>query len=88
MIYEEGKVAQEALEDYAKRNYMPYHSKERYVNFVKKHMRYLTIKTIHPQEPNFPYVYVLFTEASQHVYGNCLEECIDNAIVEIKKRNK
>lgn len=36
---------------------------------------------------NHPCAYRLFTIPSQHVYGNCIEECIDNALEEAERRS-
>lgn len=58
-------------------HYKPKYTMEEHFAFLKRnHMHF---GTEHPQSQD-PYVYCLFTEVSQDVYGDSLEECLDKAI--------
>ena len=62
--------------------YVPKHTQEEYWAFTKHCMSLggIHITTNGYQCTNHPYVYTFFSVPSQHVMGDCLEECLDNAI--------
>ncbi len=76
--YDEGVAIRKVLHEYAKKNYMPKHSYAEYFIFMNNHE--CSFDVCHAQSSNHPWYFGLFTVKSQHVYGDCVEECLDNAI--------
>ena len=76
--FEEGEKARKALKEYAEAHYSPQHTPSEYLAFMNEHE--CSFKVIHPQSENFPYYWGLFTVKSQHVHGDCIEECLDKAM--------
>jgi hypothetical protein len=76
--YDKGKAIREKLHRFAKKNYVPKHSPSEYLKFMNANECDFTIN--HPQSVNHPWYFCLFTVVSQHVYGDCVEECLDNAM--------
>ena len=79
--YAEGEAIREKLNDYARETYKPQFP-DQYLTFMNDHLCDFTRN--HPQSQNHPFVLTLFTAASQHVMGDCVEECLDKAIILIK----
>lgn len=75
---EAGTELRNQLEKAAQRTYVRQNSAQAYVNFLSRHP--CDLKRVHGQSTNFPFVWGLFTVVSQHVYGDCVEECMDKAI--------
>ena len=75
--YDEGKRIRECLHAEAINNYIPRNA-GMYLEFVNKNMCSFTIN--HAQSTNHPYYLTMFCEKSQHVMGDCVEECLDKAI--------
>ena len=65
------------MHEYAKANYIPIHI-GKYLKFMNDNICSFSINGA--QESNHPYYLTLFTERSQHVMGDCVEECLDKAI--------
>ena len=76
--YEEGKAIRNELHTIAMREYKPKHPDVDYLEFMNNNE--CTFTVIHPQSTNHPWYFGLFTIVSQHVYGDCVEECLDRAI--------
>lgn len=76
---------QEGIKSKAKRkanaqeNYHPQHTDTGYIKFIEL-QQVFSINEVHGQNENHPEVYVLFTVGSQHVFGDCIQECLDKAI--------
>lgn len=66
-----------AAEAHAK--YKSRHTAEEQSAFLRFNFMHLSISELHPQDAR-PHVYRLFTIASQWVFGDSLEELLDNAI--------
>lgn len=79
--YAEGESLREELEIMAKKDYKPKHHADFYLSFMNDHE--CSFKRNHPQGQNFPYVWTMFSVISQHVMGDCIQECLDNAIDKI-----
>jgi hypothetical protein len=62
----------------AEENYVAQHAPQEYLAFLGRHEG--KFKKVGPQETNFPYVWQFFSCVSQHVYGDCIEECLDKAM--------
>ncbi len=75
--YERGCKLRKALLTFAKKHYVPKHA-DKYLSFMNDHP--CDFSKNHPQSVNHPYYFTLFTEVSQHVMGDCVEECLDKAI--------
>ena len=75
--YEEGNKIRSDLHEYAKLTYKAKHS-EKYMKFMNNNACKFTVNGA--QERNYPFFFTLFTCASQHVFGDCVEECLDKAI--------
>ena len=78
--YHEGKRIRAEQHVEAKLNYRPKHGSERYLKFMNDNTCKFSIN--HPQSINHPTYFCLFTVKSQHVYGDCVEECLDKAMEE------
>ena len=82
--YSEALKIRKLLHEEAKNNYIPKY-KDEYLLFMNNNE--CNFKINHPQEVNFPYYFTLFTIKSQHVMGDCIEECFDKAIEKTKNYN-
>jgi len=76
--YDEGEKIRRELHADAKKNYVLKHVPYDYLSFMNDNET--TFDIIHPQELNFPSYFGMFTTASQWVYGDCVEECLDKAM--------
>lgn len=65
-------------------NYQPKDSLAEQLEFVRQNLHCMNFTREHAQSEHRT-VYCLFTLPSQHVYGNCLEELLDNAIEAAKE---
>lgn len=81
LSYDDEVKLKNSLKVHAKNNYPPKYPKDRYFNFIKRNMGSFEIQELYPKSQNSPFVYSLFTTVTQKVYGNCLEECLDKAIL-------
>lgn len=75
--YDEAKEIRKNLHEKSKKEYIPKYQ-EQYLTFMNDNECTFTIN--HPQELNFSSYFTLFTIKSQHVMGDCVEECLDKAI--------
>jgi len=76
--YDESKVMRERLHQSALLDYQPKYTHYDYLDFMNRNA--VSIDKISPQDTNHRYYFCLFSIPSQHVYGDCVEECLDNAI--------
>lgn len=76
--FDRGLRLRELLNKIAKKKYKPMHTPERYMEFMSNNEVSFTVN--HPQCSNYPQYLSMFSEVSQHVYGDCTEECLDRAI--------
>ena len=76
--YDEGKRIRKELHEEAKNTYIPKHTSDHYMSFMNSNP--CTFVVCHAQSENHPWYYSLFTVSSQWVYGDVIEECLDNAI--------
>lgn len=83
--YDEGKVLRNELHEYAKKSYVRKFSSDQYLKFMNANECDFTINGA--QSTNHPYYFTLFTVVSQHVMGDCVEECLDKAIYILKGEN-
>ena len=66
------------LHEIAALTYVPKRSAEQYIKWMNlNHPRF---ERVHGQDENHPNYLCLFTVVSQHVYGDCVEECLDVAM--------
>jgi hypothetical protein len=76
--YDEGRKLRLKLKEHAKAYYVSNHTSSQYVDFMNEHE--CTFSVNGNQSTNHPYYWSLFTVASQHVMGDCVEECFDVAM--------
>lgn len=76
--YYTGKELRLELNEISKNAYIKKHSGKEYLDFIEKHLPEFEING--NQNTNFPYYLCMFTEKSQHVYGDSIYECLDKAI--------
>ncbi len=76
--YKDGLVLMKQRHIKALAEYKPKHSPFEYLKFMNDNECSFTRQ--HPQSENHPYYLGLFTVMSQHGYGDCAEECLDNAM--------
>jgi len=75
---EEGAAIRSMLESYAAKNYVPKHAPSVYLNYMNGHT--CSFDRNGSQCVNHPYVWTMFSVPSQHVMGDCIEECFDKAL--------
>jgi len=75
--FSKGEEIRMQLHENAKANYVPKYP-EQYLQFMNDND--CSFKVNHPQSKNHPYYFTLFCCKSQHVMGDCVEECLDKAI--------
>lgn len=75
---DEAVLLKNMLHEYAKVNYKPKNTPDEYLRFINRWCP--SFEKVNPQSTNFPYYLKMFTTVSQHVYGDCAEECLDIAI--------
>jgi hypothetical protein len=73
-----GQLLRDDLETIASRVYSPKHSAEEYMVWIARNLP--SFRRNHPQEQNAPFVLCMFSVASQHVYGDSIQECLDKAM--------
>lgn len=76
--YAEGEEIRSSLKKHADEHYVRQHTAEEYMTFINGNA--CTFHIQHAQSQNFPYFWGMFTVISQHVYGDCVEECLDKAM--------
>ena len=62
-------------------NYVPKHAPSVYFGYMNRHA--CSFGRNHPQSQNHPYVWTMFSVPSQHVMGDCIEECLDNVLAKV-----
>ena len=60
-------------------DYEPRHTDREYIDFLEIEGIFSVSPSGSPV-PNFPKFYTAFTISSQHVQGDCIRECLDNAM--------
>lgn len=75
--YDKGEAIRNKIHAFAKKNYTPINS-SKYLEFMNENA--CRFRVNHAQSINSRYYFTLFTEKSQHVMGDCIEECLDKAI--------
>lgn len=83
--YEEGAILRKQLGFLAKKNYVPQHTNDEYMSWLCS-SAHVTFNKVHAQDMNFPFVWRLFHESCQHVYGDCLQECLDKAMAATEEK--
>lgn len=78
VTYEDGKKLRAELHSIALREYQPRHTANEYLAFMNRHVP--TFDLCGTQSTNHPWYMSMFTIISQHVYGDCVEECLDTAM--------
>lgn len=68
----------DALRENADAHYERQHSAQEYLEFLKRNDT--TYSKIQGHDINAPFGWRFFSVVSQHVYGDCLEECLDKAM--------
>lgn len=76
--YEEGQDLRNRLKIMAVVTYIPKFDLEAYLHYMNSFP--CSFDELHPQDTNHPYYWSMFSVPSQHVYGDCVEECLDKAI--------
>lgn len=75
--YDEGEIIRNSLHEKAKSEYNPKYP-DKYISFMNENACSFDVN--HPQCVNSPYYFTMFSVVSQHVMGDCVEECLDKAI--------
>jgi len=78
VLFDEGKAIRLELNRRAMESYERQNDLETYFEFMNRHTVQFEINGFQCQ--NFPYYYTMFSVISQHVRGDCTEECLDIAI--------
>lgn len=82
---EEGEALRAQRLKSALANYKPKHTPQEYLEFMNARSC-ADFKKNHSQDMNWPQVFTLFTIPSQHVRGDCIEECLDIAMERMEQR--
>ena len=75
--FKRGRMLRRRLGELAA-NYRPRRTPSDYMNWMDKNN--VHINEIGPQQRNLPYKLCMFTGASQHVYGDSMAQCLDQAM--------
>jgi len=75
--FKRGRMLRRRLGELAA-NYRPRRTPSDYLEWMNKN--HVRVNEVGPQQRNFPYKLCMFTVASQHVYGDSLEQCLDKAM--------
>jgi hypothetical protein len=78
VTFEEGMAIRSQLAAHARETYVPDYP-EKYLEFMNENI--CSFSENSPQDQNHPYVLSMFTIASQWVQGDCVEQCLDSAMV-------
>ena len=78
VLDDEGVALRAELHHFALKHYVPKHSNDEYMQWICKHLP--SFRVCGSQWQNSPWVFQMFTVVSQHVYGDCVQECLDNAM--------
>ena len=78
VVYQKGLDIRKQLKQYAELYYTPKHSPDVYMRYLRDNE--CSFRIAGAQSTNHPYYWEMFSIPSQHVYGDCIEECFDNAI--------
>ena len=77
-----GRMLRKAQHQDALKNYKPKHNNSEYLAFIEQNADSFSINKNGDQcFGNFPKYYTLFTVISQHVQGNSVSECLDEAMM-------
>jgi hypothetical protein len=83
--YDKGLELRKQLNKIAKKLYIPKHTPAKYLDFMGQYD--IRFSKLHTQDSNHPYYLEMFSVISQHVYGDCVAECLDKAM-KIEKQYK
>jgi len=75
----QGRKMRTKRKAYAEKNYIAKHTDAEYIKFMESQVVISFVRN-HDQDQNHNEVHSLFTIVSQHVYGDCIQECLDKAI--------
>jgi len=78
IVWDEGKAIREELNRRARESYQRQNELEDYMKFMNDHECSFDVNGWQCQ--NSPYYYTMFSVVSQHVRGDCVEECLDKAM--------
>lgn len=78
VLDDRGKLLRSELHQLALKHYVPKHSNDEYMAWICKHMP--SFRECGAQWQHSPWVFQMFTVVSQHVYGDCVQECLDKAM--------
>ena len=76
--YQEACEIRQELHKHALKYYVPDNDALTHLKFLNDNQ--CTFEIVGPQDQNHPFYLRMFCTATQHVYGDCVEECLDNAI--------
>lgn len=80
VLYDVGESLRAELRSLALKHYVPKHSNDEYMQWICKNLP--SFRECGAQDRNSPWVFEMFTVVSQHVYGDCIQECLDNGMEE------
>lgn len=80
LSYNQGTRRRRIRHDNALEHYSKKHSSKEYMKFISDNSDGFSISEVGKQNENHQEFMCLFTIVSQHVYGDCLAECLDKAI--------
>lgn len=75
---EQGRLIRTELKNRANSEYIPTHGAQEYLAWMNANETRFAVQG--PQSTNHPWYWGMFSVASQHVYGDCIEECMDKAM--------
>jgi len=78
ITYESSDKILKEIKAHAEKHYKQKHTDKQYLIFMNKNE--CTFDKRSGQCQNYPYPWGLFTIPSQHVQGDCIEECLDKAM--------
>lgn len=76
--HEKGNKLRNELHTIAMNTYQPRNSSNMYLDFMNNNECSFSVNG--SQSINHPYYFTMFSIVSQHVMGDCIEECLDKAL--------
>ena len=73
-----GEAIRKLLNKYTRATYNHQHTPEEYMHWMNEND--VSVERCHGQASHRPYFMCLFSVASQHVYGDSMEQCLDKAM--------
>jgi len=76
--YEDGVKIRKHIRNLTIKNYKQKYTNSEHLGFIKRHRIVTTVQ--HAQSTNHPYYYGMFSECTQHIMADTMEQLFDRAL--------